>query len=186
MRLTLNQPNPLKTFWANFRTLFTLLTLSACLGSATAADVSLHWNPSSDPSVVGYNIYYGKTSGDYTSMVTIGNVSVITISNLTCGVTYYFAATAFDASENESGFSNEATFIVPGTLTLSSGSNPGDPLLIKFPVAPSHWYEVQASTNLQSWTTIWQTGVSTSNALVQYSDPNAGKFSSRFYRLVLH
>jgi hypothetical protein len=186
MRLTLNQPNPPKTFWTNFRRLFILLTLSASLGSATAANVSLHWNPSSGPGVVGYNIYYGTASDYYTKKITIGNTNTVAISNLVCGATYYFAVTAFDANGNESGFSNEATFIVPGIITLSSGPNPGGPLLIKFPVAPSHWYEVQTSTNLQSWATIWQTGVATSNAWVQYSDPNAGKFSSRFYRLVLH
>jgi len=148
--------------------------------------VSLGWSPSSATNVVGYNIYYGTSSGDYTSEITIGNVSAITLSNLTSGVTYYFAATAFDAAGNESGFSNEAMFVVPGALTLSAGANPGDPLLIKFPVSPSHWFEVQASVDLQSWTTIWQTDVATTNGWVQYSDPDAGSFTSRFYRLVLH
>ncbi len=109
-----------------------------------------------------------------------------TVSNLTAGVTYYFAATAVPVSGFESGLSNEATYIVPGCLTLSKGTNAGDPMLIRFPVASGQGYEVQATTDFQTWTNIWQTGVATSNAWVQFTDPNAGSFSSRFYRLVLN
>jgi Fibronectin type III domain len=162
------------------------LTLLAGLAGTQAASVSLTWNPSSDTNVTGYNIYYGTSSGDYTTEINVGNISVITISNLTAGMTYYFAVTAFDAVGDESFFSNEATFIVPGILTLSAGVNPSDPMLIKFPVAPGHWYEVQASVDLQSWSTIWQTTVETTNEWVQFSDPTRGSFSSRFYRLALH
>ncbi|HTX22246.1 MAG TPA: fibronectin type III domain-containing protein [Candidatus Aquilonibacter sp.] len=178
MQLTLKKNN-----FCNLIFLFALLT---SLHRAAAASVSLAWNPSSDTNVVGYNVYYGTTSGDYTGKVQAGNVSAITISNLTCGTTYYFAATAFDSAGNESGFSNEAQFIVPGVLALSAGANPGDPAVIKFPVAPSHWYEIQASTDLHTWTTIGQTAVETTNEWVQFSDPDASEFSSRFYRLVLH
>ncbi|MGA2868861.1 MAG: hypothetical protein ABSF34_06860, partial [Verrucomicrobiota bacterium] len=35
----------------------------------TTVSTSLTWNPSPDPSVVGYNIYYGITNGIYTNMV---------------------------------------------------------------------------------------------------------------------
>jgi hypothetical protein len=163
-----------------------LLMLLLGLHHATAATVSLAWIPSSDTNVVGYNIYYGTASGNYTGKITVGNTTITTISNLTCGATYYFAATAFDSAGDESDFSTETQFIVPGILALSSGANPGDPMLIKFPVAPAHWYEVQASVDLQSWTTIWQTDVATENVWIQFSDPNASAFPSRFYRLVLH
>jgi hypothetical protein len=163
-----------------------ILALLVGLDCAKAASVSLGWSPSSDTNVVGYNVYYGTTSGQYTGKVTVGNVSAVTVPNLTAGTTYYFAATDFDANGNESAFSSEATFIPPGVLALSSGTNPGDPMLIKFPVAPTHWYEVQASVDLHSWTTIWQTAVATSNVWVQFSDPAASTFPSRFYRLVLH
>jgi hypothetical protein len=169
-----------------FRVFYILLALLAGLAGAKAANVSLGWNPSSDANVTGYNIYYGTVSGDYTNKVTIGNVSAITISDLTAGATYYFAATAFDATGDESVYSNEAMFIVPGVLALSQGANPGDPMLINFPVQAGHWYEVQASVDLHSWTTIWQTGVESSNDVIQFSDPDNGAFPSRFYRLALH
>jgi hypothetical protein len=58
--------------------------------------------------------------------------------------------------------------------------------LIQFPVEPGHWYEVQATSDFQSWTTIWQTDVVDSNQWLQFSDTNMGAFNSRFYRLALH
>lgn len=69
---------------------------------------------------------------------------------------------------------------------MSQGTNAGDPALIQFPVEPGHWYEVQATTDLQSWTTVWQTDVADANVWLQFADPEAGAFSSQFYRLVLH
>jgi Fibronectin type III domain len=169
-----------------FRVFSIASALLTGLAGAQDASVSLGWSPSSDTNVIGYNVYYGTSSGDYTDEVAVGNILAATISNLTSGTTYYFAATAFDSAGDESDFSNESTFIVPGSVALSAGVNPGDPMLIKFPVAPGHWYEVQASVDLQSWSTIWQTDVESSNIMAQFSDPDAGAFSSRFYRLVLH
>jgi hypothetical protein len=180
--------------WQNkFLRWITALILLAGLDRAFAESISLELDPSPDSDVVGYNIYYGTTSGDYTNKVTIRDKTTAAIPNLTAGKTYYFAATAFDINGMESGFSNEIQFIVPGAITLSRGVNPGDPVVIKFPVAPSHWYELQATTDLQHWITIWNTGVATSNAWVQFSGPASdpaplaiGGFSSRFYRLIGH
>jgi len=109
----------------------------------------------------------------------------VTISNLTAGITYYFSATTVDTNGVESVFSAETTYLVPGILALSQRANPGG-LLLQFPVATGHWYEVQASTDLKTWATIGQTAVATANVWQQFSDTNAGSFSSRFYRLILH
>lgn len=163
-----------------------MLELLAGPGNVLAADVSLSWQSSSSTNVTAYNIYYGTSSGNYSGKIMAGNVTTTTISNLNCGTTYYFSATALDSSGNESGFSNETRFLVPGMLALSAAGKPGVPMVIKFPVAPWHWYEVQATEDFKSWTTIWQTRVATSNTWVQCSDLNAGAYPSRFYRLVLH
>jgi hypothetical protein len=165
---------------------FVTFVLFAGLNLAAARNVALAWNASSTPNPAGYNIHYGMTSGSYTNKLSVGNVTTATISNLTAGVTYFFVATTVDTNGNESAFSNEAAWTVPVTLTMCPGVKPGDPVSIQFPVASGHWYEVQATTDLHSWTNIWQTGVATSNACVQFTDTSATAFSSRFYRLALH
>lgn len=60
--------------------------------------------------LAGYKIYYGKSSRSYTDQVRIDNPGITSyvVDNLTPD-TYYFAATSFNSSGVESGFSNEAT-----------------------------------------------------------------------------
>ena len=55
-----------------------------------------------------------------------------------------------------------------------------------FPVVPAHWYEIQATSDFQTWTTIWRTDVVNSNQWLQFADTNSSAFGSRCYRLALH
>lgn len=90
--------------------------------SASAASVTLAWDASPDASVTGYRIYYGVASGSYTNSATVGNVTNATLTNLSSGVHYYFAATAYDGVGNESVFSNETSYTPPvQTLPAVSG-----------------------------------------------------------------
>ncbi len=156
----------------------------ACGVAKGGSTVSVEWTPNSDPSVVGYNVYYGGASRNYTNVLSAGNTNNLSVDGLDEGQTYFFAVTAFDAFGDESDFSAEFVFIVPGFLTLTPGANPGDPTRIQFPVAQDHWYELQASSDLVSWTTIWQvTGVT--NTWVEFDTPVSGT-GSQFYRVVLH
>jgi hypothetical protein len=86
---------------------------------AGETNVSLAWDPSSDSGVIGYNIYYGNASGSYSQKVAVGNVTATTISGLTVGLTYYFAATAVNAEGLESEYSNEAVF-QSGTIEVNN------------------------------------------------------------------
>jgi Fibronectin type III domain len=147
--------------------------------------VTLGWNASTDTSVAGYYIYHGTASGVYTDKNDVGTNTVATVSGLQAGQTNYFAVTAYNSAKMESPFSAEVSFIVPGVLQLTKSTN-SNSFNIKFPVAQGHWYEVQASVDLQSWTTISQTATETSNTWIQFSDPQSNLFSKRFYRLILH
>ena len=74
------------------------------------APAILTWDAVTDPSLAGYRIYYGTRGGTYPwSVDVVGNVTTITVTGLSSGTTYYFAATAYDSSNppNESAFSNE-------------------------------------------------------------------------------
>lgn len=74
--------------------------------------VQLAWNQTTDPSVTGYNVYWGGASGAYTNFADVGMATNVVIWGLTPEATYYFAATCY-ASGMESPFSNEAVYTVP-------------------------------------------------------------------------
>lgn len=86
------------------------------------ASATLAWQPSSDPAVVGYQIYYGTASHTYTDMVNVGPSTTATVSNLLTGSTYYFAVTAYNSSGVQSPFSNEASGAFPAAFSLAIGS----------------------------------------------------------------
>lgn len=97
--------------------LFTLF--GAGITAQAVSSVTLAWDPSSDPTVAGYNIYYGTASRTYTNVVSVTTTNAATISGLVPAVTYYFAATAYTASGLESEFSTEAYYTVPSTNPVS-------------------------------------------------------------------
>jgi hypothetical protein len=160
------------------------LCLLLCAGASADQSVTLAWNPSTDPNVAGYFLCYGTNSGSYISQIDAGTNTTAKASGLREGRTYYFAFTAYNAQGLESDPSNEVSYIAPGILLLTAGEKAGDPMNLKFPVAPMHWYEVQATPDFQSWSTVWQTAPATSNDWVHFSEPRTN--SARFYRLVLH
>ena len=155
------------------------LTLSLiCPAWVRGDDVALAWNPSSDPSTAGYNLYYGLNSGAYTSSVDAGANLTGTVSGLTPGLMYYLAVTSYDTNGDESGFSNEVTnrlpilpsiFPQPLTQTAIAGapvtlavSADGDP-----PLTFQWWNGLApipgATASLLSWP--------------QISDANAGNYT---------
>lgn len=87
--------------------------------SISAASVTLAWDPSPEPSLAGYRLHYGTTSGDYTDLLEVGNTVTATVSNLVGGTTYFFAATALDANGLESAYSSEISYTPPPLRTLT-------------------------------------------------------------------
>jgi hypothetical protein len=68
--------------------------------------VTVLWNPSREPNVAGYKIYYGNSSRNYDHVVDVGNFTNYELylpSKETC----YIALTAYDAVGNESDASAE-------------------------------------------------------------------------------
>jgi endo-alpha-N-acetylgalactosaminidase len=111
------------------RSLFILL---ACLSLAFAAtpaqaqQVQLAWdaplqaNGTPVTNLAGYKLYVGSQSGQYKSTVPVGMTTTYTVTNLSAGQTYYFAATAYDMTGSESAFSNEVSVTLP---TNTSGGS---------------------------------------------------------------
>ena len=80
------------------------------------SSVTLTWTASTSPGIAGYNMYRGTvTGGPYTLLnATPASVTGTTYNDRPLpGQTYYYVTTAVDTSGDESGFSNEATAVVP-------------------------------------------------------------------------
>lgn len=103
----------------------TIILLSA--GNLLAGSATLSWTApttNSDGTALtdlsGYKVYYGTTSGVYSSSVDAGNVMSYQLTGLTDGATYYFAVTAYDTSGNQSVYSSE----VSKTLAAAADTTP--------------------------------------------------------------
>lgn len=158
--------------------------ISPAHGQAGASmPVYLKWDASPDTNVVGYFLYYGPASTAYNQRFNVGSVTAATIVGLTPGTTNYFIVTAYDGQQTESVPSNEARYIVPGTL--QSGLQPNNTFHLMFPVAAGHSYDVQYSDTLTNWATL-VTIVGQTNDIYDLLDTNFPRVAKRFYRLILH
>jgi uncharacterized membrane protein YgcG len=94
--------------------IFTVLLFG--IPDARAAEITLAWDQNSESDIAGYRIYYGQEIGIYTNVVDVGNYTSCVIADLEDGVTYYFVATAYNTSGYESGYSNEISSAMSGTI----------------------------------------------------------------------
>lgn len=101
--------------------------------------VDLKWDLSDEPDLRGYNLYYGKTSGQYTRRRTLGPVSQYRLDGLHNNEVYYFAITAYDDQSRESDYSDEVAVII--NMPLSSTAPFEDfsaSLLAQIPTQPQN------------------------------------------------
>ena len=106
-----------------FLTLLFLALYSITANSAFAADLNLAWKASTGSNVDGYKMYYGTSSRNYPYSVNVGKHTSCGISGLQEGQKYYFAATAYNASDVESDYSGEFLYTVPTSSTSSTTSS---------------------------------------------------------------
>jgi hypothetical protein len=103
--------------WGRCAALIPILSTSLAVllpGSAPAfTSVNLRWTASPVTNITSYTVYYGAASRAYTNSIAVGNVTNIIVTDLTDGVTYYFASTATDSWGIESDYSSEA--VLPGS-----------------------------------------------------------------------
>jgi len=76
--------------------------------TASAARVTLEWDANAEPSLGGYYLHVGFTSGNYNAKFDLGKRTIFTMTGLQPGTSYFFALTAYNSSgTGESSFSNE-------------------------------------------------------------------------------
>lgn len=107
------------------RSLLPCLALSFCLAlpaltalKATTESVTLAWDASPSPNVVGYRLHYGFTNGVYLLSADAGQSTNLTVTLPVPGVEYRFIATAYDEFGRQSDWSNEATYQAAGEVPL--------------------------------------------------------------------
>lgn len=71
------------------------LILFPLFSQAAIRQVTLAWDPSPDTEVLGYKIYYGTSTGNYGTILDVGQSTMATITNLTPGTQYYITVTAY-------------------------------------------------------------------------------------------
>ncbi len=85
----------------------------------SSGQAEFSWLPNTEPNLAGYRIHYGTASRAYTTTVDVGLPQPVdgrihaTVTGLIPGETYFFAATAYDASGGESDYSTEVSYTVP-------------------------------------------------------------------------
>ncbi len=91
------------------------------------ASVSLAWDPSPSPSVVGYAVYYGLVSEIYTETADAGMNWSMTVDGLDDGVTYFFTVRAYDGDGVESVNSDEISVTIDtSTVGSIASTNSGE------------------------------------------------------------
>src|SRR5947207_7400403 len=85
--------------------------------STSPNSAALAWDAVTDPTVIGYRIYYGTAPGTYLQSVgqglNVGKATTFTVTGLSSGTRYYFAVTAYDTSNGESTYSDEVFKDIP-------------------------------------------------------------------------
>jgi len=98
------------------RLILLLLGMLACSLQAGAGDVTLAWDAVSATNLDGYKVYYGTSPAVYFTPIAVPETQTtytVPSSNFQPGQIYYFAVTAYDSLENESGYSNEVSKMIP-------------------------------------------------------------------------
>jgi hypothetical protein len=137
-----------------------------------AAQVTVAWDPETDPNVAGYKVYYGTASRSYQYNNDAGKNTTSTVSNLQTGTTYYFAVTAYNATGIESGYSAEVPYaattcqytLSPTSQSIGASGGPASTGVSTQSGCP--WTAV---SNALPWLSIPSTGSGTGSGTVSYS-----------------
>ena len=109
--MTIQKQKVPRSYALSFPALFLIgilfFLLLALAGQARAEQVSLAWDANTEPDLGGYKLYYWTAAQAYSQVISVGKNNQVTVNNLSQGVTYFFAVTAYNLQGAESDYSNE-------------------------------------------------------------------------------
>src|SRR5215831_2173352 len=141
--------------WVVWICCLSLLEAVAC--SAALPSITLAWNPSPANNIAGYRLYLGLTSRSYGTTLDVGATTNATLANLTPGMTYFFAVTAYDTNGLESPFSGEISYTVPVVSNLAKlkiGPGPRGQIQVTGAAPVGYTYSVLSSKDLKNWSIV--------------------------------
>ena len=144
--------------------------------------VTLAWERSASPTATEYRLYYGPTSGVYTNVILVGDVTSATVGNLEAGGDYFFTVTACESSGLESLPSNEVSYTVENHVILATRiqEENGVPVAVVVSATgavPDRW-TLEASSDLETWTVLTRGTNVPASQIVEIGDVPA-----QFFRL---
>ena len=103
------------TVTVNGASMNTVNFAATAIATNVTHSVSLGWTGSTSSNIQGYNAYKGtSTGGPYTKVNSALIPGTTYVDNgVSAGNTYYYVTTAVDGTGAESGYSNQATAVVP-------------------------------------------------------------------------
>lgn len=90
------------------------------LGPSASAQnsVTVEWQRNPEPDIAGYVVYLGTTSGVYSTIQDVGNISSWELGDLSTGTVHYCAVQAYNAAGLVSALSSEISFSISATAVL--------------------------------------------------------------------
>lgn len=152
----------------------------------SGAAVRLGWTASPSTNVTGYFLNWGLASGQCTNQLDAGIVTNTWVSGMASNTIYYFNVVAYAAARDQAPPSNELAYSpTPPVLTLRSQPNGSGPATVSlsFQGTAGTTYLIQATPDLQQWTTVWTTNRVASGPIV-YSASDPPVYPKRFYRVI--
>lgn len=105
------------------RTLLIVLMAFGAADSVRAGSITIAWDPSPDPTVVGYRVFVGTAAGWYWESFDVGNVTSFSYQAAIDGQRYYFAVASYAQGPGVGPLSNE---VAATTGVAFDGSPPGN------------------------------------------------------------
>lgn len=96
-------------------TMSAVRSVTATFNVMTFHTVDLTWDASTSGNIVGYNVYRSAISGGPYSLINSGLIAATLYTDATVAntTTYFYVVTTVDNTGAESGYSNQATAVVP-------------------------------------------------------------------------